>query len=239
MAEQSGNPRIVVLAGDGIGPEIVGAARLLLDRIGTFDYEEQPIGGVVDRRARQPADRRRPDRLQGGRRRPARCGRRPEVGYDGSRRPAARAGVARPAQGPRPVREPAAGQAAGCPDRCEPAAPRADRGHRPPGRARAHRRDLFRPQGPATGLGTRRMRLHERRGDPDRPYGLRGRRAPGRRRRRGAGHLGRQGQRARDLTPVARGDHADWPANTRKSPSTTCSSTTPPCSSSPTPPSST
>ena len=40
------HPRIVVLAGDGIGPEIVAAARELLDRIGTFDYDEQLIGGI-------------------------------------------------------------------------------------------------------------------------------------------------------------------------------------------------
>jgi 3-isopropylmalate dehydrogenase len=45
MAEQTGNPKIVVLAGDGIGPEIVAAARQLLDRIGTFTYDEQLIGG--------------------------------------------------------------------------------------------------------------------------------------------------------------------------------------------------
>ena len=46
MAEQSVNPRIVVLAGDGIGPEIVAAARTVLDAIGTFDYDEQLIGGI-------------------------------------------------------------------------------------------------------------------------------------------------------------------------------------------------
>jgi 3-isopropylmalate dehydrogenase len=39
-------PKIVVLAGDGIGPEIIAAARLLLDRIGRFAYEEQLIGGT-------------------------------------------------------------------------------------------------------------------------------------------------------------------------------------------------
>ena len=38
--------RIVALAGDGIGPEIMGAARELLDRLGGFEVEEHPIGGV-------------------------------------------------------------------------------------------------------------------------------------------------------------------------------------------------
>jgi 3-isopropylmalate dehydrogenase len=38
-------PRIVVLAGDGIGPEIVGAARQLLERLGEFEFEEHLLGG--------------------------------------------------------------------------------------------------------------------------------------------------------------------------------------------------
>jgi len=38
--------RIAILPGDGIGPEIAAAARRLLDRVGHFDYEEQPIGGA-------------------------------------------------------------------------------------------------------------------------------------------------------------------------------------------------
>ena len=38
-------PRIVLLAGDGIGPEIVGAARRLLERLGEFEFEEQLMGG--------------------------------------------------------------------------------------------------------------------------------------------------------------------------------------------------
>jgi len=39
-------PRIVVLPGDGIGPEIVGAARRLLERIGPFDFDERLVGGI-------------------------------------------------------------------------------------------------------------------------------------------------------------------------------------------------
>ena len=56
------------------------------------------------------------------RRRAARRGRRPEVGHDRPRRAAARAGPARPAQGPGPVREPAPGPAAAGALRRQPAA---------------------------------------------------------------------------------------------------------------------
>src|SRR5215203_3903968 len=38
-------PRIVVLPGDGIGPEIVDAARQVLDALGEFSYEERLMGG--------------------------------------------------------------------------------------------------------------------------------------------------------------------------------------------------
>jgi 3-isopropylmalate dehydrogenase len=38
--------RIVVLPGDGIGPEIVAAARLLLEGLGEFDFEERLVGGI-------------------------------------------------------------------------------------------------------------------------------------------------------------------------------------------------
>src|ERR1700744_3979519 len=38
-------PNIVVLAGDGIGPEIVGAARQVLDTLGEFNYHERLMGG--------------------------------------------------------------------------------------------------------------------------------------------------------------------------------------------------
>ncbi|MGI9094853.1 MAG: 3-isopropylmalate dehydrogenase, partial [Thermoleophilaceae bacterium] len=39
-------PRIVILPGDGIGPEITAAARELLDRLGSFEFEEQAVGGA-------------------------------------------------------------------------------------------------------------------------------------------------------------------------------------------------
>jgi 3-isopropylmalate dehydrogenase len=39
-------PHIVLLPGDGIGPEIVGAARRVLDAVGEFDYSEHLLGGA-------------------------------------------------------------------------------------------------------------------------------------------------------------------------------------------------
>src|SRR4051812_23708569 len=38
--------RIVTLPGDGIGPEIIGAAIRVLDAVGDFDYEEHLFGGA-------------------------------------------------------------------------------------------------------------------------------------------------------------------------------------------------
>jgi 3-isopropylmalate dehydrogenase len=38
-------PNIVVLPGDGIGPEIVGATREILDSLGEFSYDERLMGG--------------------------------------------------------------------------------------------------------------------------------------------------------------------------------------------------
>ena len=39
-------PRIIVLPGDGIGPEIVGATRLLLEALGEFEFDERLLGGA-------------------------------------------------------------------------------------------------------------------------------------------------------------------------------------------------
>jgi 3-isopropylmalate dehydrogenase len=41
----SSSPRIVLLPGDGIGPEIVGAARRLLEALGEFEFEDHLMGG--------------------------------------------------------------------------------------------------------------------------------------------------------------------------------------------------
>ena len=40
-------PRIAVLPGDGIGPEITAAARRLLDALGDFEVEQHPVGGAA------------------------------------------------------------------------------------------------------------------------------------------------------------------------------------------------
>ncbi len=42
----TGAPRIVCLPGDGIGSEIMAAARLVLARIGTFELDEHLVGGA-------------------------------------------------------------------------------------------------------------------------------------------------------------------------------------------------
>jgi 3-isopropylmalate dehydrogenase len=41
----SESPRIILLPGDGIGPEIVAAARLLLEALGEFEFDERAMGG--------------------------------------------------------------------------------------------------------------------------------------------------------------------------------------------------
>src|ERR671915_1884462 len=39
-------PKLVLLPGDGIGPEIMAAARRVLDRLGQFEYDERLVGGA-------------------------------------------------------------------------------------------------------------------------------------------------------------------------------------------------
>ena len=41
----SDSPRIVVLPGDGIGPEIIAAAIELLESLGEFEFDERLMGG--------------------------------------------------------------------------------------------------------------------------------------------------------------------------------------------------
>ncbi|HEX7059946.1 MAG TPA: 3-isopropylmalate dehydrogenase [Solirubrobacterales bacterium] len=41
----SNAPRILLLPGDGIGPEIVAAARTMLEALGEFDFDERLMGG--------------------------------------------------------------------------------------------------------------------------------------------------------------------------------------------------
>ena len=40
-------PRIVLLPGDGIGPEITASARAVLERLGKFELEEELVGGAA------------------------------------------------------------------------------------------------------------------------------------------------------------------------------------------------
>jgi 3-isopropylmalate dehydrogenase len=46
MSSEAPTAKIVLLPGDGIGPEIVEAARAVLDAVGSYAYEERPIGGI-------------------------------------------------------------------------------------------------------------------------------------------------------------------------------------------------
>jgi 3-isopropylmalate dehydrogenase len=46
MPDQTEDPKILLLPGDGIGPEIVAAARELLEQLGDFAFEERLVGGA-------------------------------------------------------------------------------------------------------------------------------------------------------------------------------------------------
>src|SRR5438874_13746352 len=53
------NVRIVLLPGDGVGPEVVGAARLVLERVAAvfhhhFSFDSRAIGGAALRRGSSP-----------------------------------------------------------------------------------------------------------------------------------------------------------------------------------------
>ena len=220
-------PRVILLPGDGIGPEIIAPAVEVLRAVGAdFEYEEHVVRRRLDRRPRHRADRRDAGRLPRRRRGPAGRRRRAQVGHDRPRPAPARAGAARAAQGPGPVRQPAAGQAAAGALRRQPAAARGDRGHRPAGRARAHRRDLLRREDPDRRQRLGRLRLHARGDRADRP----------RRLRRGALAGDRASTRPTCSRPAGCGARSCATCTARSSPtssSSTCWSTTPPCGWSP------
>ena len=46
MTAADRRPRIALLPGDGIGPEIISAARRVLDALGEFEFTEQVVGGA-------------------------------------------------------------------------------------------------------------------------------------------------------------------------------------------------
>ena len=224
-----GMPKIVTLPGDGIGPEVLAAAIEVLAAVaGDFTYEPAPVRRREHRRPRHRAHRRRAGRLPRGRRRAAGRRRRPEVGHHRSRRAAARAGAARPAQGARPVRQPAAG----APDRGalrrQPAAAGDHRGHRPAGRARAHRRHLLRREGPRGRPRPRRLRVQRARDRADRPH--RASAPPAR-----ASPASTRPTCSRPRGCGARSSRACTRRSSPTSSSSTCWSTTPRCSSWPRP----
>ena len=104
--------RVATIPGDGVGPEVVAAARRVVDAAGARLRVRGRLVGAPrrrrrDRRLRGRDPRRGPRRVRRGRRDPARRGRRPEVVRPGRDGPA-RAGALRAARRARPVREPAA-----------------------------------------------------------------------------------------------------------------------------------
>ena len=140
---------VLLLPGDGIGPEVVAAARLVLEaaaaRFGIdLAFETRPIGGTAIAAGEGPLPRRhactRRERRDGD---AARRGRRPGV------RPPAAVAAARgrapaPAQGARAVREPAPGASSTRPRARRAVQARPRRRHRHPLRPRADRRAVLR-----------------------------------------------------------------------------------------------
>ena len=202
--------RIALIPGDGVGPEVVAGAVGVLEATGTafgfgFDWTELLVGGIgIDTYgvAIRPEDIetcREADAVLLGA-----CGG-PQVGQPRRQRPAG-AGAVRAPQRPRPVREPAADHRPAGADRRLAAQAGAPRGRRLPDRPRAHVGPLLRSAVRAAG--------HRRGPGRDRHPLVHGGRDPAHRRARvraGArppeqGDPGRQGERPRDLAPVAQGD---------------------------------
>ena len=156
--------KIAVIAGDGIGPEVVAEGVRVLEQVAqTIRPRVHARRSAVrrhrhrpHRRSAAPGDARR---LPRGRCRIAGRHRRTEVGAVGAGAP--RAGSAAPAPRARRVRQPAAHQAAPGAARCLGAQARDSRRRGPRVRARTHRRHLLRRQdahadsAPATCAATR------------------------------------------------------------------------------------
>ena len=189
-------PRIVLLPGDGIGPEIIGPAVEVLDAVGAGSrIRRARVRRRLDRRSRDRPDRRDARGVPEGRCSAAGSDRRPQVGHHRPFQATPGAGPSGVAQGPGPVREPAAGQADSGAVRRQPAQARADRSHQPDRGARAHRRDLLRREDADGRSGVGRLRVHARGDRADRPGRVQSREV--------ARHQRRQGQRARDQPAVA------------------------------------
>ena len=217
-------PNIALLPGDGIGPEVAAAAVEVLNAVAIdLSYDEHQVGGAgIDAYGVAMTDETM-DACKAVRRGPARRRRRPEVGHQRDRRRARRGRAVPPARRPRPVREPAPGQAAEGALRRLAAQARADRGRGHADRPRAHRRPLLRR---ARHQGRPRVRhdgLHgRRRSSGSSRVGVRGREV--------ARDERRQGQRARHVAGCgARSPPASTPRSSRTSSSSTCWSTRPRC----------
>ncbi len=211
MASEGSLPtyRIATIPGDGVGPDVVAAARSVVDAAGTrfgfaVDWTEFLVGGIAIDTYGVAI---RPEDVAAGGcrgRDPPRRSRRAEVV-----RPvgtgSAGAGAVRAARRSRVVREPAAGQRPPGPHSVVAAPPGAARGRRPADRPRADRRDLLRR---APGAGGRRRAGGAPRTRHDAVH--RGRDPAGRRPGVRAGgraartrHERRQGQRPRDVATLA------------------------------------
>ena len=215
---------ILLLPGDGIGPEVIAAARTVLDAVHPgLEYTERPVGLAALRELGAPyepdlidvamAARRRALR-RGGRARPRRW-----------RRAAARGGAVRAAQRARPLREHPADPAPAC---C-----RRDR--------RCARRTSTAPTSSWCASSTGGLYFGDRQLGADGAFDtcsysrrqiervvdarLRARANAAR-----PARVGRQGERARDERAVAERGRRGRRRATRTSRSSTCSSTTPPCS---------
>ncbi len=201
---------VVAIPGDGVGPEVVGHARTVLDAAGSGLRLRDRLGGDPRRRHRDrhvrvgdpPGGRRA---VRSRRRRPSRRGRRPALGRSERQGPPG-AGTLRPAWRPRPLRQPPPGDRPPGARAIVAAPARAARGSRPAHRPRADRRHLLRP---AVAKSGRRPTARDRRrhavvrgvGDPaDRPPRLRAGSDPA-----VEGDPGRQGQRPRLEPAVAQG----------------------------------
>ena len=79
------NKKLLVLPGDGIGPEVMREVRRVIDwmdrrRSVSFELEEDLVGGAAIDARGTPITRRDDRAGQGGRRGAVRLGRRPEMG---------------------------------------------------------------------------------------------------------------------------------------------------------------
>ena len=199
-------PRIVVLPGDGIGPEIVGAARLLLEALGEFDFDERLVGGIsIDEHGVALTDEvldacRAADAVLLG-----------AVG--GPKWDTTDPDAPRPEQGLLGLRKGMGLYANLRPVRPSPALVGASplRPERIDGTDLLVVRELtggiyFGDSGRDGDVAHDNCEYSVGGDRADRPHRLRGGPPPRRRpRRRAPGHLGRQGQRARDLAPLAGG----------------------------------